>query len=89
MVCLPVHVPDPSEFMQRMAAGEFEILATPAEPEGMKKLYQTVFHKKRHWNTAQVRGYVSRQAYKINGVQFVTIHAGGPIHIIYQYFAII
>jgi len=53
LVCLPVHVPDQSEFMQLMAAGEFDTVATPTEPEGMKKFYQIVFHKKRHWNSAK------------------------------------
>jgi len=53
LICLPVHVPEPSEVMKELAAGKFNDFFTPQEPEGMKKAYAVMFHKRRHWNTSK------------------------------------
>ena len=55
MVSIPVHVPEPSECFSAIKDGGFENFFTPTEPEGMKKVYQTYFHKKRHWNSSKVQ----------------------------------
>ena len=47
MICMPVHVPEPSEFMIRLKKGEFNEMITPEKPEDTKKFWQMVFYKRR------------------------------------------
>jgi len=53
LVSIPVHVPEPTECITAIRDGNFDNVFTPTEPEGMKTLYQTLFHKKRHWNSSK------------------------------------
>jgi len=51
MISLPVHGSSTGELMVKLKQGEFNSACTPEDAEGMRKIYRTVFHKKRHWNT--------------------------------------
>lgn len=57
LICMPVHVPEPSEFMIRLKKGEFNEIITPEKPEDTKKFWQMVFYKRRLYTLYSSKWY--------------------------------
>jgi len=70
LVSMPVHVPNPSDLVINIAQGGFNEAMTPNEPEGFKKIYRILFHKKRHWNTSK---WFWKSSHEIKQPQFPQI----------------